>query len=69
LSSHAAKQATLRGVTQTTIKHVLNEGRVIYRANGVVKVQSGRYIVVTNSKTGNVITVEIAGGGGGGGGW
>jgi hypothetical protein len=55
-------------ISEATLKRVLNDGKVIYAANGVKKIRLGNVTAVVNSKTGNVITVYYAGGGGGGGG-
>jgi hypothetical protein len=55
-------------ISQATMKRVLNDGKVIYNANGVKKIRLSNVTVVVNSKTGNVITVYLAGGSGGGGG-
>ena len=65
ISKHAGQQAVARGVSQATIKMVLNEGQVVSRANGLTTVRNGRYTVITNSKTGVVVTVAVKGGGGG----
>lgn len=68
ISRHAGQRMAQYRISDALIKNVLNEGKVIYRANGITKVRSGGVTVVVNSKTGNVITVTRAGGGGGGGG-
>lgn len=67
ISRHAGQRMAQYRISDAVIKNVLNEGRVIYRANGITKVRSGGVTVVVNSKTGNVITVTRASGGGGGG--
>jgi hypothetical protein len=67
ISRHAGQRMAQYRISDAVVKNVLNEGRVIYRANGITKVRLGRVTVVVNSKTGNVITVTRAGGGAGGG--
>ena len=63
-TKHASKQATARGISQATVKKVLNEGKVIQRQNGTATTQLGNTRVVVNVKNGNIITVYKAGGGG-----
>lgn len=64
-SRHAILRMVQRGVSQATVQRVLNEGKVIYRANGVIKVTRGGVTVTANAKTGTVITVTVSSGGGG----
>ncbi|MFD0791957.1 DUF4258 domain-containing protein [Microbacterium insulae] len=67
-SKHALQRMSQYRVSEATMKRVLNDGKVIYSANGVKKIRLGNVTAVVNSKTGNVITVYYAGGGGCGGG-
>lgn len=67
-SKHALQRMSQYRVSEATMKRVLNDGKVIYSANGVKKIRLGNVTAVVNSNTGNVITVYYAGGGGGGGG-
>jgi len=70
LSKHATTQMAQRNISQTMVKNILNEGKVVARSGGVTRVRQGNYEVRVNSTTGNVITVvKVSGGGGSGGGW
>ena len=66
VSRHASSRMVARGVSEGTLKRVLNDGRVVGRSGGVTRLRWGAYEARVNSTTGNVITVVRIGSGGGG---
>jgi hypothetical protein len=66
ISKHATSRMVSRGVSEATLRRVLNHGRVVSRSNGVTRIRWGAYEARVSSRTGNVITVVRVGGGGGG---
>ena len=66
VSRHASSRMVARGVSDATLKRVLNDGKVVARGGGVTRIRWGAYEARVNSKTGNVITVIRFSSGGGG---
>jgi hypothetical protein len=66
VSRHASSRMVARGVSETTLKRVLNDGKVVGRSGGVTRIRWGAYEARVNSTTGNVITVVRFSSGGGG---
>jgi hypothetical protein len=64
ISGHASRRMVERGLSQATLKHIVNEGKVHARHGGVTYIRAVGWEVRVNSKTGNVITVVKVGGGG-----